>query len=207
MGASRYGVGAKFLSERFYALVAGGEDIARGMKSSQLALLAQGKSYFKDSLFVQGESATIAVFFPINPGEVIAAGDVLCANNTDERLKKSNMYTSPSVMGVVVSEAAIVLNPPSGVLPSEKDNKGKVALISTPADYALVAIMGVAKVNALVHRGQAPIVPGDLLVSSHKPGYLESYKEGVYKPGIIVAKSLSALEEEEGQIRVLLANF
>ena len=120
-------------------------------------------------------------FFTTEPCEV---GDVLVIDkNTDKRLTKSAHPYEQGVVGVVCRNPGLVLG--------EKE-KGK----------RLVSLLGQVKCKATTENGA--ISPGDLLVTSSTPGYVMRGDIDKIKPGMVVGKALERLEEEKGEILILV---
>jgi hypothetical protein len=66
----------------------------------------------------------------------------------------------------------------------------------------LLALLGRVPVKATTENG--PIMPGDLLTSSSKPGYAMRCESVQQCEGAIIGKALGSLEDREGLIMVLL---
>lgn len=203
LGGGREGPGGAFYSERTYGVVAGGGDESRGLSSSVLALYARGLARFDDTAFFKSGAPCIAMFFPVLERDVLSAGDLVVAQG--ERLEKSRDYGSTSVIGVVVEDAGLILNPPDGHLPDVAAGEKGFYSPARPRGMELVAVMGVVNVRATAEK--RPIRPGDLVVASIQSGYVERLDDSRpdrLKPGMIVGRALSELKKGEAQISILL---
>lgn len=201
-GLGRFQAGGYFISEKNYALVAGGSDDSRNVDSSQQALLARGQSRFNGSVFIEQAGASgicLAMYFPVSRRDVLSAGDLVVIKDDGQKLSKSKAYGSSSVVGVIVNEASLVLSSQRTSL--LRDDSG---LISKPADTELVAISGIVEINVHVEKNRR-IEAGDLLVASSKPGYAEKLNPDKYKPGIIIGRSMESLKNSEARLMVQLA--
>jgi hypothetical protein len=202
-GIARSGPGGVFISEKGFSLVAGSADHGRGVAPSHYAFLSEGASFFKDSLYLMGSggsSGAIASYFEVDESDVISLGDVLIASKEKSgSLRKSLRQGDRGVIGVVVDDAAIIVNPPEGF-------PGPELLMGTkptkPRGMELVAISGIVRVNATAQR--EVITPGDLLVTSIRSGKAEKLSDEGYRPGVVFARSLDNLPSGEGVIRAVL---
>ncbi|MCI2430794.1 hypothetical protein LM604_09175, partial [Candidatus Acetothermia bacterium] len=70
------------------------------------------------------------------------------------------------------------------------------------SERPLLALLGRVPVKATTENG--PIRPGDLLISSSKPGYAMRCESAQKCEGTIVGKALEALDAGEGVILLLL---
>jgi hypothetical protein len=203
LGAGREGPGGAFYSERTYGLVAGGGDENRGLAASVLALYARGLSRFDDTAYLKQGASCIAMYFPVQDRDVLSPGDLVVSRA--DRLEKSRDYGNTQVIGVVVEDAGLVLNPPDGHLPGVAAGEKGFYSPAKPRGMELVAVMGVVQVRATAEK--RPIHPGDLLVASIQSGYVERLddtKTDRQRPGMLVARSLGELKKGEGQLSVLL---
>lgn len=200
LGAGRAGPGGSFRSERSYGLVAGGADEGRGLSSSVLALLASGLSRFDDTIYLKPDSASVAMFFPVDSKDVLSAGDLVVI--AGDRLSRSRDYGNTRVAGVVVEEASLVLNPPEGFLPDVAAGEKGFYTPAKPRGMELVALFGVVDVRATAEK--RAIAPGDLLVASIQSGFAEKLDEDRYRPGMVFAKALGELKSGQGTVRALL---
>ncbi len=186
VGAARSGCGGLFVSDRGYGVVAGGKVKDRELGGSPFALLSQGVSHFKDTVFLRQGAACLALYLPVDESEVLAVGDLLVTSETGGRLHKSRGYGESGIVGVVVDKAALVLNPPPGILPTEQFSD-KYHPMVTPQGHALVAIQGIVDVRIAM---DVDIKAGDVLVSSVEAGSVEPLDPARYRPGTICARSL-----------------
>ncbi len=201
IGASRQGPGGSFTAEKSYALVAGGQDKDRGIGSQGPAILARGAVRFTDSL-VFGESASsVAVFMPVDTGDVIGPGDVVVASKKPGHAAKSKEQGSTAVLGVVVEKSAVVLQAPEEFMPADpavRPSPGK------PKGFELIAVTGIVQVRVVADKH--PVGPGDLLMASGQPGKAEKFTGQNFKPGMVFARSLGELKKGEGLIAALLVS-
>jgi len=149
------------------------------------ALKVEGETLLCGDLHVTGtvtaDGSDLAEYFTTEPCE---AGDVMVIDrNADKRLIKSTQPYDYRVVGVVSSN-------PGFALGEDEENK------------KLVALLGQVECKVTTENGA--ISPGDLLVTSSKPGYLMRGDINKIKPGMIIAKALEKLEEGEGKILVLV---
>ena len=121
----------------------------------------------------------------------LEAGTVVVLDTrTDNTVKASARPYDTSVAGVISTQPGIAL----GVAGADKE---------------LVATTGRVKVK--VDDTNGPILIGDLLVTSNKPGYamksvpIEVAGIAMHRPGTIVGKALEPLAGGEGEILVLLS--
>ncbi len=204
LGASREGSGGKFISEKGYGLVAGGSLNEKELHSSDLAALFRGISWFQKSVVLAEESegeSCLACYFTLDGKDVMVPGDIVVTTAKEGILQKSRDAGSTSVVGVVVSRAALVLSPPEGLMPEENKGPGFAGL-SKPAGMELVAVAGIVHVRAIADKH--PIQPGDVLVTSLQTGRAQKYSGETYKPGMVFAKSLGELKKGEGLLRAIL---
>ena len=205
LGAARSGPGGAFTSESGYALVAGGKLPERALPSGDLALLACGLSHFTQTVYLasseSGHSSSIACYFLVEHSDIVVVGDVLVAGEKDEELQKARKRADTKVIGVVVENSSIVMRPPSGMVPDTASAQNFVS-VSRPRNKHLVAIAGIVKVRAVAD--SAPIVPGDLLVTSIQSGHAEKMTDEDYRPGCVFAKSLTGLTKGEGTVLAVL---
>jgi len=114
-------------------------------------------------------------YYP-HPGDLVSVG-------ADGFVQKSMMAESPKVMGVVSTKPAHVLR---GMIP----------------DSVEVALTGVVPCHVVAENG--PVLPGDLLISSSRPGYAMRANKP-YEIGTIVGKAIERLDSGEGTIFILVA--
>lgn len=203
VGVSKGGAGGAFTSEQGFSLIAGG-DAGRGAHPSRYALKAEGISFFDGDLYLkspQGVFGTIARYFRIDSKDVVSAGDIVISSRSGELLQKSYEAANPSVIGVVVESANIVLDPPDELLEVRKYSKSGPL---KPPGYVLVGISGLVCVKVTAENGA--IAAGDLLQTSIRTGVGEKMMQKSYRPGAIFAKSLDELPSGEGIVRALLVS-
>lgn len=201
-GQSQDGPGGHFESEAFYAAVVG----AGSRAPDRASLWVRGLSRMNGPVYLNPVSqeetdpfhAGIAAYFPVRSYDVLMKGDVLVAAEEEGLLKRSNQKMDPKVIGVIVETAALVLNPPDGLLPNEPDRTG----VKKPDGHELVAFTGPVRLRATTEAGR--IEPGDLLVTSLQGGCAERLKAENPKSGVVFARSLGRLEKGEGLIPALL---
>ncbi len=200
-GAAKAGPGGQFVSERGYALVAGGNDAAREISSSPYAMLARGLAGFLESIVVASSEIEpcVAVFFPVEPGDVIGPGDLVAAGKPGF-VKKCKNASDTSVVGVVVKRASLILGAPPQYLPDPAKTDG-FPDPEPPKGHVLVAVSGIVSIRTVA---QNAVKPGDLLVASSQPGKAEKINTDKHRPGSIVARSLEELAKGEGLVRSLL---
>ena len=204
VAASHNNAAGVFLSENFYSLIAGGSLKDRDIQSSCLAFLAKGISYFEDTVYSCKEAACIASYFATQENEHISPGDLVAIDENGEKVYRPQEYGDLHVIGVAVSKAALVLNPPQELLPnSEAVNEGSFNLL-VPTDQVLVAIGGISEVQASA-QGR-PIKPGDLLVSSQDLGLAECLDLKRHRPGMVFGRSLNVLKQGKAKIKVILTS-
>ena len=206
LGLARNNAAGFFLSERSYSIVAGGKLPDSEIESSDLALLAKGISRFNGSLYSYAGLGCIASYFPLREREQIAPGELIAIGDGEKGIYRSQSHGSLRIIGVSVSEANFIVNPPSGVLPdSEKIESGEV----TPkirTDLVLVAVSGIVEVKVTVEKKS--IHAGDLLVSSIETGIAEVLDEDRYRPGMVFAKSLTELDKgTTGKVKAILTTI
>ncbi|MCD6093585.1 MAG: hypothetical protein J7J51_02175 [Candidatus Omnitrophica bacterium] len=197
-----YGVYAKVPTTGTYAIYAdaGGSSYEAGYFDGKLwasgqiwsntsidsngTISAAGNITTDGSITAQGvitSNADLAEYFTTEPCE---AGDVMVIDrNADKKLMKSNKPYDYRVVGIV-SET------PGFVLGKGGENR------------KLITLLGQVECKATTENGA--IGPGDLLVTSSKPGHLMRGDIDKIKPGMIIAKALEKLEEGEGKILVLV---
>ncbi|HNE22604.1 MAG TPA: discoidin domain-containing protein [Leptospiraceae bacterium] len=203
IGAAQNGSGGWFVSERGYGLVAGGMAASHDIHSSPYALLSRGLSGFLDSMVVANPEleACIAVYFPVESGDVISPGD-LVSSGKPGHVKKCKTAQDTAVVGVVVNRAAVVLGAPGNYLPDPAKPDG-FSDPQAPKGHVLVAVSGIVSIRTVAQSG---IRPGDLLVASSQAGKAEKWQSDKAKPGSLVARSLEELSKGEGLLRCLLVS-
>ncbi len=187
--ASSYGFGGYFHhTNGGVALVADSaaddnDDIVRFRNNYDIKFKVQGDGdvYIDGNYYNSG--ADFAEMLPAEDG--LEAGDVL-AIGPDGRLVRSSAPYQTSVAGVYSTRPGFV-----GGATMEETAQGKIPL----------AVVGIVPVKATTENG--PIHPGDLLVTSSRPGY--AMRAGENPPqGTVLGKAMSALEAGEGLITVLI---
>ena len=202
--ASRSAAGV-FLSEGSYSIIAGGNLKDRGVEASVLALLAKGASRFNDTIYSYSGLGCIASYFAFERKEVLSPGDLVAINETGKQVYRPRSYGDLNVVGVVVQQAAIVLNPPEELLPNtENIDRGPFTFMPLQ-DKALVAVGGIVEVQVKISKKS--IRAGDLLVSSSEPGIVERLDTKRYQPGMVFARSLESPNKEKAKVRALLTTF
>lgn len=191
IGVAREGVGGRFVSERDFAIVAGGDWNERGAAGGELALRALGLVAVEGRVQFSKVASAIALYLPVDEKDVLSAGDLLVieSHSGSYRVRKSREAGSGQVCGVVVEDAAIVLN-------SAEDFERKAVV--------LVAISGIVPLR--VHAEKKPVQPGDLLCASIHGGAAEKVDEARNRPGSVVARSLGELKKGEGAVLALLVS-
>lgn len=202
IAASRSNAAGLFLSENFYSLIAGGSLKDRDIQSSGLAFLAKGLSCFEDTIYSCKGASCIASYFTIREGEHISPGDLVAIDESGEKVYRSQEYGDLHIIGVAVSKAALVLNPPQETLP-RKEEKGAFTPLAS-AKQVLIAIGGIVEVQA--NAQNRPINPGELLVSSQSLGSAESLDPKRHRPGMVFGRSLGMLKQGKAKIRLILSS-
>ena len=199
LGMSRKGPGGVFYSEKGYSLIAGGSDEDRGLESSEWAFLCKEKSLFKKTLYFNEKGIdSIGRFFPVERADVLTRGDIMIASKSrDGFLEKSRKEGSFRVVGVVVENAALVMNTPEGFEELSLN-------VTRHKEFALVGFAGVVQIKVSAKGGE--ILPGDLLVTSDKAGMAQKLNLEKYKPGVVFAKSLGNLKTGEGILPAIMLN-
>ncbi|MDH5656195.1 MAG: hypothetical protein OEZ34_09820, partial [Spirochaetia bacterium] len=196
-GFSRSGPGGSFYSEKGFSLVAGGEDDVRGVKSSDWAFLCNNKSLFKNSLYFSEKGIdSIARYFPVERADVLSPGDIMIASRDRAGfLQKSRNPGSSGVIGVVVGAASLILNIPEDYPPPSDGG-------TRHSEFALVSFVGVVNLKVSAEAGE--IMPGDLLVTSSRPGTAQKLEKEKFLPGVVFAKSLGSIRSGEGMIQAVI---
>ena len=213
VGAARHAAAGNFLSENFYSVIAGGVSEKRSIQASQLAFLAQGLARFDSAIYSYADAPCIACYFHVKENEGVSAGDVvsLWQNNQNRdkgqvQVVRPTAYGDLKVLGVVVEQAAFILNPPAELLPSgESSVKGPFVMQPQPGKV-LVAVSGIVKVKTKADDKEKNVSTGDLLVSSSDPGIAQCLDMGRYRPGMVFGRSLESTtgDKTNEAIRVLL---
>jgi hypothetical protein len=205
LGAAKNGAGGHFISQNGFSVIAGGVNASKGIESSGFGILSFGINYLtKTTCLAQekaGYSSSMAMYFYVNPEDVILPGDVLVATKTEGHLKKAHEKGQTNVIGIAVEKAAILLNTPDELLKSEIIPAGRQGALR-PKGMELVALTGVVMIRATAKEGA--IHPGDLLISAGEAGLAKKLNVENIKPGAVFAKALGILESGEGLIRALL---
>lgn len=204
LGKSLNGIGGNFFSERGIDLILGQfeqessltiEDILKLPLLNKFSLMVQGKTIFKNSIYFSEENSfdgCIAAYMPVKEKETFMFGDVVIASIKDGHVQRCHHKKSNKIIGVVVENAAIILN---ANIKQEWEQRKEGGLV-------LVAFFGI--VNVRVTAEMKKVEPGDLLMSSLQSGCAEKY-EGGFEPGTIIGKSLSTVKEGIKRIPVLLS--
>ena len=203
LATSKNNTAGQFISENYYGVVAGGEIKEKEIQSSKLALLTNGLSRFNSEIYSFVNNGCIACYLNIKENEKISDGDLLVINEDGKGVSRSSGYGNSRIIGVAVSNAAIVLNAPEDLLPNSNQKIKGPYVFNKPQDKVLVAVGGIAEVSA--NAEQRAIKAGDLLVSSLDNGYAEVLNKERYKIGIVFGKSLTSLEKGRGKIKVILS--
>jgi hypothetical protein len=120
----------------------------------------------------------------------LAAADVVCLDQSQDRIILSDKANDPLVIGVVSSAPGFLLNAPG------EANKSSGTLAYP------VALCG--RVPCKVTDENGPIHRGDLLTSSSTPGHAMKATTDIYRPGTIIGKALEALPAGKGIIEVFV---
>ncbi len=124
----------------------------------------------------------VPVSEPVMPGSVVEL-DPLHPGS----YRLSSAFCAPSIAGVIATEPGMIL--------------GQAA----PFDQkALLALLGIVPVRVIGEGG--PILPGDLLIASSKPGYAMRWNGLGSCPCALVGKALEPMTDAEGLILVLLTS-
>ncbi len=200
VGKSFQGMGGGFFSEKGLDLLVGSslnisdniDDVLFKNALDKLSLLVKGKSFFQNSIyFDQSYESCIALYMPVKEKENFLSGDVVIASIKEGNVQRCHHKKSNKVIGVVVENAAIILN---ADLKKEWEQKPIY-------DLVLVAFFGI--VNVRVSAEVKKVEIGDLLMSSFQSGCAEKY-EGSFEPGTIIGKALGAVNQGIKKIPVLL---
>jgi hypothetical protein len=200
VGKSFHGMGGGFFSEKGLDLLVGSslnisdniDDVLFKNALDKLSLLVKGKSFFQNSIyFDQSYESCIALYMPVKEKENFLSGDVVIASIKEGNVQRCHHKKSNKVIGVVVENAAIILN---ADLKKEWEQKPMY-------DLVLVAFFGI--VNVRVSAEVKKVEIGDLLMSSFQSGCAEKY-EGSFEPGTIIGKALGAVNQGIKKIPVLL---
>ncbi len=203
LGVSHHNTAGMFLSRNFYSIIAGGELQERDIKASRLALLSKGISNFEDSIYSSVDPGCIASYFSVGDKEHIKPGDLVAINEKGKEVYRPTDYGDLHVLGVAVSQAAIVLNPPGELLPKSNDtDRTPFTLLPVPGKV-LIAVGGIVEVQ--VNADIRPIHAGNLLVSSMEAGTAEVLDPQNYRPGMVFARSLGFLEKGKGKVKAILS--
>ena len=128
-------------------------------------------------------AADFAEMLPAQEG--LTAGEVLVIG-PDGKLTRSTTTYQSTVVGVYSTQPGFL-----GGVKAEQEMIGKIPL----------AVVGVVPVKASSENGT--IQPGDLLVASDTPGH--AMKAGLNPPnGTVIGKALGSLDDETGEIQMLV---
>ncbi|GIX42542.1 MAG: hypothetical protein KatS3mg129_2275 [Leptospiraceae bacterium] len=202
-GKTFRGTGGSFYSEKGWDLIIGiadklninTDEILNINSNNKFSLFVNGKSIFQNSIYLGGENqyeSCIAMYMPVKEKESFLAGDIVIASIKDGHVQRCHHKKSNKVIGVIVENAAIILN---ANLKKEWDNKKDF-------HYVLVAFFGVVPVRVTAETKK--VEPGDLLMSSLQSGCAEKY-EGNIEPGTLIGKSLGSVQKGIKKIPVLLS--
>ncbi|MCB1173055.1 MAG: discoidin domain-containing protein [Leptospiraceae bacterium] len=195
LGLSRQGTGGRFVSERGIALWAGGDYAGRNMASGRVGLRVSGQAQAEGALWSGlAGAACVAIVYKVDKGSVLSAGDLVVAHKSGDYLVKSDRAGAAAVVGVVVDEAALVLQATRG---GAKYASGGELLLTD--GYKLIAIQGFVELRVVNEKGKE-LLPGDLLVASSNAGYAERLNADRYRPGSLVARCLSPCKQREGKV-------
>ena len=130
----------------------------------------------------------VTEYINVRKGSNLEPGDVVIPDyESDEgQVRKTSESYDTRVIGVISSEetAAIIIG-------DDGDGSKK-----------LIALGGQVPTKATAKGGL--IKPGDMLVTSSKPGFLMKADPDKLKPGMVVGKALTGLEKGEGKIIVFV---
>lgn len=119
----------------------------------------------------------------LEPGTVVVIGD-------DAKLQASTQSYDRRVAGVVAGTGS----PRPGII------LGRYASSQSRLPVALIG-----RVNCLVDASTSPIMVGDLLTTSTRPGHAMKADDPVGTPGAVIGKSLQCQLEGTGMIQILVA--
>jgi hypothetical protein len=133
--------------------------------------------------FNSGIGADLAEF--IQTSEALEPGDLVEFDpEHPKKYRKSRSAYSQTIAGIISTKPGLLM------------------ALSPVSPRAALALAGRVPVKATTENG--PISPGDLLVSSSKPGYAMRCADLKRCEGAIVGKALEALSQGEGRIAVLV---
>jgi hypothetical protein len=135
--------------------------------------------------------ADLAESFDVSDDHLLEPGEVLVIDDSRPGwLKRSNQAYDTRVAGIVSGAGGVR----PGLTLSQKD---------VMEGSHLVALTGRVYVKA--DHSEGAIRPGDLLTTSSRPGYACRASDRERSPGAIIGKAMSALEEKEGLVLVLVS--
>jgi len=118
-----------------------------------------------------------------------AAGDVLVIDDTsNRRLTRTTKPYSTLVAGIYSTKPGVLASP--------------YKMDQTPQSNVPLALVGVVPCKVTTENGGIKV--GDLLVTSHKPGYAMKGTDRNLMAGAIVGKALEPLAKGNGVIQVLV---
>jgi len=162
----------------------GGGDFIRALNKAendaQFRVLTSGEA--RSDAGFNTPAADMAEMLPAAPG--LEPGDTLVLG-ADGKLTLSSEPYQTTVVGVYSTQPGFV-----GGQPVDEELEGHVPL----------GVAGIVPVKVTAEAG--PIQPGDLLTTSSTPGHAMKATEA--RPGTIIGKALSGLDEAEGVIRMLI---
>ncbi|MDY6933455.1 MAG: discoidin domain-containing protein [Spirochaetota bacterium] len=202
LGISRFGVGGVFASEHSYSVVADGYchlseyDDSLGLMGNGDALLVNGKTEFngkinlRNSLKDNAFPVNIVEMFEVDNAYYIELGDLLVVSEEGNSiLSRSKVSYSTSLVGVVSGNPTVVIN-----------NSGKEKMIYP------VALAG--KVLCRVDARDRAINPGDMIVTSDKPGCgMSGEIDSFSKIGSVIGKALDGIDQGIGIIPIFITHI
>ncbi|OHD71248.1 MAG: hypothetical protein A2W19_10730 [Spirochaetes bacterium RBG_16_49_21] len=204
LGISRFGAGGVFASEHDYSLYADGYgslhryDDSVNLSGNGDALYVNGKSVFNGAIHItkslesdtRSIPANIVELFEVDDAEYISPGDILVAGESGKSiLSRSRTEYNRSAIGVVSGNPAVVIN-----------NSG------TEKKICPVALAGA--VLCRIDARNAPIRPGDLVVTASTPGCGMAGKiDSLEKIGTVVGKSLDFLDDGIGLVPIFITHL
>jgi len=155
-----------------------------------------GSAYYTRA--INHAQADIAEYFEIEDNKEDFEPGTVVKINAHGKVEPTTQGADPSVVGVVSTKPAMIMNEKEG-----DSKKTKVA----------IAMCGTVPVKCVIIPGNPAVEPGDLLVSSPYKGkacvhYKAVTEHGspIFEEGTIIGKALERLEEVEGTIKMLILN-
>jgi hypothetical protein len=162
---------------------------------------------------------TSTVSINVFTGDITAAGALTATRVINATYQDIAEWVPAS--GAMVAGTVVVVDPnaDNGVIPSTHAYDTAVAGVVSAQPGVLLGSSGPAKkqvattgrVKVRVDASSAPIHPGDILVTSDKPGLamksspIEIDGQKIHRPGTIIGKALQPLASGQGEILVLLS--